>query len=425
MRVRSTPTMLALGFVFASIGCSDPAGPGADDPITELPRNLTVVEQELIERSNGFGLELFRRVVADDERANVVLSPLSASMALGMTLNGAQAGTFDAMRSTLGFGGLSQSEINTAYRDLIDLLTALDPAVRFDIANAIWANETISFRDVFFQAVRASFDAEAASRDFGDSATLEEINDWVDEKTQGFIDSILDDLDPEMAMLLINAIYFEGQWTTRFDPDDTQPGSFTRADGSQVTVDMMRMTDAEISLGGGPGYQVAELPYGGGAFAMTVIVPQGQDARTFAAGLDEAVWAGIVGSLSEPREIDLIAMPKLSIAYDAWLNDALRDMGMQVAFTPQADFSGMSESVGLCIDFVRQKTMLEVDEAGTKAAAVTVVGMRPTSFFGLVADRPYILAIRERLSGTVLFMGLIGDPTFEDSGEPDPQAGCM
>ena len=137
--MRLSPLSLsALVVGLSAAACSDPAGPA--DPIKQLPRSLTLVEQELIERSNGFGLELFRRIVAGDERPIVVLSPLCASMGRGMTLNGARAATFDAMRSTLGFGRLSQVEINEAYRNLIDMLTDLDPAVRFDIANAVWAN---------------------------------------------------------------------------------------------------------------------------------------------------------------------------------------------------------------------------------------------------------------------------------------------
>lgn len=424
MHVRSAPLMLAVALGLTSSGCSDPSGPVQGDPITELPRNLTVVEQELIQRSNDFGLEMFQRVVAEDDRPNVLLSPLSASMALGMTLNGARQGTFDAMSGTLGYEGLSQAEINQAYRDLIDLLTELDPAVRFDIANAIWANEEITFRDAFFEAVRAAFDAEAASRDFGDPATLEEINAWVDEQTDGFIDSILDDLNPDLAMLLVNAIYFDGAWATRFDPDDTAPGTFRRGDGSSVTVDMMRLTEAEVALGSGNDYQAAELPYGGGAFVMTLVVPT-DDARAFADQLDEARWTSILEGLGEPRDIDLLSMPKMSISYDVWLNEALRAMGMGVAFTPDADFTGMSEDVGLCIDFVRQKTMLQIDEAGTKAAAVTAVGVGPTSFNGLMIDRPFILAIRERLSGTVLFVGLVGDPTAEVADPPEPQEGCQ
>jgi serpin B len=186
---------------------------------------------------------------------------------------------------------------------------------------------------------------------------------------------------------------------------------------------MRQRNDAEVALGGGEGYQTGELRYGGGAFAMTIVVPQ-EDVRTFASGLDDALWTEIVLGLGDPGNIDLLSLPKLSLAYDAWLNDALRALGMEVAFTDAADFSGMSETVALCLDFVRQKTMVEVDEAGTRAAAVTAVGVAPTSFFGLVVDRPFVFAIRERLSGTVLFLGLVGDPTVQDSGEPQEQPGC-
>lgn len=430
MRRTSThraPARLAAGVAaFLSFtACSPTTAPDGPEPITELPRSLSVAEQEIIQRSNGFGLELLRRVVAADERPNVVLSPLSATMALGMTLNGARGQTFEDMRSTLGFQGMSQQEINASYRALIDLLRGLDPAVRFTIANALWAREDVTFRDAFFQAVEGAFDAEVATRDFSDPATLDAINAWVSEETEGRIEKILDSLDPALVMLLANAIYFDGQWTTRFDPEDTAPGAFTRADGSTVTVPMMSLSDAEVALGGGAGWQAAELPYGGGAFAMTLVVPSG-DARAFAEALDEAAWEEILASLGEPAEIDLLSMPKLELAYDTWLNDALRDMGMGLAFTEAADFTGMAEAGdAFCIDFVRQKTMLEVDEAGTRAAAVTAVGVGVTSFNGLVVDRPYLLVIRERLSGTILFAGLVGDPTASASGEPEQQEGCL
>ncbi len=214
MRVRTCFVAAAAAAMFAA-GCSNALDPVDAGPIDSLPRSLSASEQALIEHSNAFGLELLRTVVGEDDRPNVVLSPLSASMALGMTLNGARTGTFDAMRSTLGFDDLSQDEINAAYRDLIDLLEDLDPNVRFAIANALWANEDISFREAFFQAVRESFDAEAASRSFADPATLQEINAWVADRTDGLIDAILGTLDPELAMLLVNAIYFEGAWISR------------------------------------------------------------------------------------------------------------------------------------------------------------------------------------------------------------------
>lgn len=426
MRTKTIRLRFFLPAALLLAACGDGAtGPGDDGPITELPRALTSAEQAIVTDGNAFGLALLARMVDTDERPNVILSPLSASMALGMTMNGASGSTLDAMRSTLGFSGLDMTEIDDAYRGLIDLLGDLDPEVQFDIANAIWANQDVPFHDAFFQAVAAAFDARVESSDFAAPATLDAINAWVSDNTNGKIDGIIDELDPDLVMLLLNAIYFDGAWTTEFDPADTRSATFTREDGTTVDVDMMNIDDVELPLGGGAGYQAVELPYGGGAYAMVVVVPSGLvggDVRAFLRDLDADGWNRIIDGLS-PTEVDLVSIPKFTLDYDAYLNDALKAMGMEVAFGPGADFSAMSPRGNeLCIDFVRQKTHLEVDEHGTRAAAATAVGVGPTSFLGLVADHPFAFAIRERLSGTILFAGMVGDPTVEDPG-PEPFEG--
>jgi serpin B len=412
---------LALTVVAAALAaCSQSTSPGAD-PITELPRPLTTAEQALIGASNVFGLELIGRVAAADDRPNVVLSPLSASMALGMTLNGANAATFDSMRAALGFGELTQAEINDSYRELIDLLADLDPAVRFEIANAVWAREGVPFHQAFLDAVSAAFDAAVESRDFADPATLGAINAWVEANTDGLIDSIVEELDEALVMLLVNAIYFDGAWTAQFDPADTREQPFMREDGSSVEVPMMTMDAVEVDRGYGADYAAVELPYGGGAFSMVIVLPrEPTSAREWLAGVDADAWAALVDGLT-PGELDLLQVPKYTLSFDAYLNDALRAMGMDVAFRPGADFTRLSP-IGdqLCIDFVRQKTFIEVDERGTRAAAVTAVGVVLTSFSGFVVDRPFVFAIRERLSGTLLFVGLVGDPTAADAGAAPP-----
>lgn len=423
MRARRFASLVTLSFL-AVVGCSestapDPAGPA----ITELPRALTDSEVEVIHRSTEFGLALMRETVARDERPNVVLSPFSASVALGMTLNGTAGSTFDAMRTTLGFGSLDRDEINAAYKGLLELLVNLDPEVDLLVANSVWANRNVEFRQAFMDAVRQAFDAQVEARDFSDAATLEAINDWVAEKTRERIPTILSQLDPDLVMLLINAVAFDARWRTAFDPDRTRRQPFTRADGSTVDVDMMTIDEVELPLGGGNGYQAAELPYGAGAFSMVLVVPTGPGSiADFVRDLDAARWQEILDGLSN-RRVDLLALPRLKLTYDGLLNDPLAAMGMAEAFGPGADFSALTDRA-VCIDFVRQKTFLEVDEAGTRAAAATAVGVGPTSFNGLVADRPFLIAIRERLSGTLLFMGVIGDPTHEDSGPPEGQGTC-
>jgi serine protease inhibitor len=421
--LRAPSALTAAGsFVVLLAACSDAAGPG-QTVITRLPRDLSVSERAVIVASNAFGFDLASRVFAADPRSNVVLSPLSTSMALGMTLNGADGTTFDAMRAALGFSGMTREAINGAYRDLIDLLTDLDPQVRFEIANAIWANQGFPFHTAFFQAVQEAFDARAESRDFADPATLGAINAWVRQRTGGLIDSIVDQLDPDLVMLLANAIYFDGAWTTQFDSSDTRRQAFTRPDGSTVQVDMMMLDDPDVRAGFGPGYAAVELPYGGEAFAMVVVLPQGStSARAFASALDAAAWDALVAGLG-PSNLAVLGLPKLELTYDTFLNDPLQAMGMGVAFAPGADFTAMSpRGDELCISFVRQKTFIEVDERGTRAAAVTAVGIGVTSLPpSFVADRPFLFAIRERLSGTILFVGLVEDPTAVDPG-PEPAA---
>lgn len=417
----------ALVAATASFGaCGDSTGPGnggGAEPITSLPRALTAGEQEVIARSTAFGLELLGRSVAADERPNVVLSPLSASMALGMTMNGAAGSTFDAMRSTLGFDGMTQSEINASYEGLIDLLTGLDPDVEFGIANALWANEGFPFHQSFFDAVAQAFDATVQTRDFAQPATLDAINGWADQATNGFIPEVLEELDPDLVLLLMNAIFFDGAWTEAFDPADTAPGEFRRADGSTVTVDFMSAANVDFPLAFGPTWNAVELPYGGGAYAMIIVVPEG-DVRTLVSEWTPADWADVRARLTEV-EVDGIWIPKFKIQHDAFLNPVLADMGMEVAFTSGADFSNLSpRGQQLCIDFVRQKTFIEVDEVGTRAAAVTTVGIGPTSFLGLRADRPFFFALHERLSGTLLFTGVVGDPTVEDSGPAAGEGTC-
>jgi serine protease inhibitor len=382
--------------------------------IESLPRPLTRAEQEVIASSNDFAFALLREVHAREQAPNVFISPLSASMALGMTLNGAAGGTFDAMRATLGFAGLSQEEINRAYHDLVALLLDLDPRVELHIANSTWARDGFPFHAEFFDALRTWFDADARQLDFADPGAVDAINRWAGDNTRGRIRRVLESIDPDHILFLLNAVYFKGDWTTRFDRAATAPAPFTLADGRQVEVQSM----SGMIRGGMrwiDGVVIGELPYGGQAFVMNVVLPpHGASLADLIAGLDAGTWAGWTQSLPqdygtvEPMEVRL---PRVELEYETLLNEPLGALGMGVAFTPgQADFSRLTPEDAY-LDFVKQNTFLRVDEEGTEAASVTTVGVRTVSVpAALIVDRPYLLVIRERLSGAVLFMGAIGDP---------------
>jgi serine protease inhibitor len=387
--------------------CSGATDPGAaTSPLTELPRSLSASEQKVLGAANEFTFTLFRQLNGAQRGTNVFVSPLSASMALGMTLNGAAGTTFDQMRAALAFGDASQEQINEGYKGLIALLRGLDNSVEFRLANSIWYRQGFPVQPTFLDATKTWFDAEVQALDFLSPTALKTINGWVDRSTNGKIRSILDDIRPNHVMFLINAIYFKGSWRDRFDPSATRDAQFHAADGRQQSMKLMHRK-GKIRYLETPQFQAVDLPYGRDAFAMTVLLPtEGTDVETLAASLRGEAWARWT---EEFREVDMdLYLPRLKLEYERKLNEDLQALGMIDAFDlDRADFTRMSPSRPLAIDFVKQKTYVDVNEEGTEAAAVTVVAMLESLPPTMRVDRPYLFAIRERLSGTILFIGKI------------------
>ncbi|HTK50466.1 MAG TPA: serpin family protein [Gemmatimonadaceae bacterium] len=405
-----------LATVAVVAACSDSTGPsGGARRITELPRALSSGEQALIGASNTFGFNLLRELDRTRADSNIFMSPLSASMALGMTMNGASGQTFDEMRSTLGFGAQPSAEINASYRSLIDMLRALDQTVDVRIANAIWYRAGFPFEASFLDESKQFFDAKVAPLDFAAAGAVPTINDWVKASTNGKIDNIVDGpISADVVMYLINAIYFNGGWTTRFDKSLTKPDEFTTVDGSSAPVAMMHRTDT-VRVAETADMQVVELPYGGGAFAMTILLPKpGESIAATVSSLSSDSWQLTVAAAT-PQKVDLY-MPRFSLRWDALLNDPLQSLGMRLAFQGDvADFTRMSRTAGnqLYISKVKQKAFVDVHEEGTEAAAATSVEISVTCTCGprvIRIDRPFVFAIRERLSGTILFLGKIVRP---------------
>lgn len=396
----------------ALAGCGgEPLG-----PINGLPRELSVAEQKLITASNGFAFNFFREVVRhEDPDSNVFISPLSAAMALGMTYNGARGETQAAMAQVLGLDHLTTQEANESFRSLIDLLRGLDPRVDFRAANSIWTRQGFTARPEFLDVNRKYFDAQVAALDFGGPKAVETINGWASDNTNGRIPEILKSIGADIVMLLINAIYFKGTWEYEFDRARTAEEPFTLRGGGQRTVSMMRHAGgAYVGYYEGAGFRAVDLPYGGGAYSMTIVLPDaGRDVDSVVAGLSSEAWSALTEGLT--RDSVAIAMPKFQLRWDDSLNAVLKALGMEVAFTGQADLSGIAGNPGdLFISFVKQGTFVDVNEEGTEAAAVTVVGIGIISAGGppmFRVDRPFVFAIRERFSGTILFIGRIMNPT--------------
>lgn len=410
MRLRSLLALIAI------TACNDPNAPSSRAArITALPRTLSGGEQAVIAGSNAFGFGLLRELERTRADSNIFMSPLSASMALGMTMNGAAGETFDEMRAALVFGTQPGAEINASYRSLIDLLRGLDPTVDFRIANSIWYRAGFPFEQTFLDESRQFFDAKVAGLDFAAPTSVPAINGWVNESTNGKIDKIVDGpIADDVVMYLINAIYFNGSWTTRFDKSLTRADQFTTVSGTTAAIAMMRRTDT-VRVAETADAQVVDLPYGGGAYSMTIMLPkQGKSVGAMLSSLTAESWQAAVAATT-PRSVEL-QMPKFSLRWEALLNDPLEALGMRQAFNAGgADFTRMSRTAGtkLYISRVKQKSFVDVHEEGTEAAAVTSVEIRVTCACGpqvIRIDRPFIFAIRERLSGTIIFLGKIVRP---------------
>jgi serpin B len=380
-------------------------------PVQRDFRELTHLEKRLVESDNRFGLKLFREVIRAEagKSKNVFISPLSVSMALGMTLNGAAGGTFEAMQNALELAGLSTEEINQSYKSLMELLVQLDPKVQFEIANSIWYRQGMNFEQTFIDLNKAFFNAAVRDLNFADPQAKDIINAWVNEKTHGRIEKIVDQINPDHVMFLINAIYFKGIWTYRFDPANTQDDRFITVGGSPLPCKMMQVK-GDFSYFANESFQAIDLPYGDAGFSMTILLPKvPSHIDALIAELTPEKWADWLSSFSK-QTVNLY-LPKFAMQYELTMNEVLTALGMGVAFSDAADFTKMYGPGNLKISRVKHKSFVQVDEEGTEAAAVTSVEIVVVSVGGgailMRVDHPFVFAIRENHSQTILFIGKV------------------
>ncbi len=402
-------TCLLLFFCVISVSCGDNITSGDGEyTIDALPRALSSTETSLISNTNEFGFRLLKEVNKTEPDKNLFISPLSVSMALGMTYNGTDGDTKTEMHSVLGYGNMNDTEINDSYKSLIDLLTGLDHGVDFSIANSIWHRNTFQAEQSFLNTCRDYFYAEVAGLDFSSPQAVSTINNWVANSTSGKIEKIIEQIPGNVIMYLINAIYFKGSWSIQFDKNNTYDGIFNLLEGTPKNITMMKERN-DFFIFQSHSYSAIDLDYGGKAFSMSIFLPtDNQDinaminnfSSTFISEFDD----------NRLKQEIYVHLPKFKLEYENKLNNELIDMGMPSAFGPGADFSRIQSPSNLKIDEVKHKTFVEVNEEGTTAAAVTSVSMTDSAPMGFYLDRPFLFIIREKLSGTVLFIGKIVDP---------------
>ncbi len=383
--------------------------------ITQEPKPIHLSDDaaKMVQADNRFGFDLFRKAMETDSLSeNRMISPLSVSLCLTMVYNGASGTTKAAFDSVLHYKEISNTDINKSAKELMDALTTVDKQVTFEIANAIWYHTGLPVNENFISTNKKYLDAEVAALDFNDPASVTTINDWVNKKTHGKINKIIDRLNEDEMMALINALYFKGDWRFQFKKSNTAKENFHKADGTTVQVDMMKTHEGNtFSFYHDETIKLVEMPYGRGNFSMVAILPVNGSLNGIIPLLTPENWDTWLDQAFEVKDIH-VEIPKFEFQYKLSLSDILKIMGLSVAFSDQADFSGISEDVFLKMSRVIHKTYIKTDEEGTEAAAVTYSGMANTSFDvnEFIADKPFFFAIREKFTGAILFAGIINDP---------------
>jgi len=408
------PVLIILCILTGAALSSCSKDPGQEPDLTPKTIELTAKGAEVIAFGNEFGIELFTKVAGVEDK-NFMLSPLSASAALTMLLNGCAGDTYDQLKGTLKYPeGMTISEINEVYKSLVTQLLVVDPKVKLALANAIFYRQGFNVKNPFLATMENDFDAEIAGLDFSQPSALTTINKWASDNTNGKIPKVLNEISAEAVMFIMNALYFKGDWSYQFDKDLTSDREFYTGGSGSVDISTMK-GDVGSRVAYGTGYRAIEMPYGQTNFTMVVIVPEGT-LTEFNASFDAQKWNTITSTIDNQEKFGelTVYMPKFKFSYEKYLNDQLQSMGMLDAFSPGlADLSGITDA-SIFVSFVKQNTFVEVDEEGTEAAAVTTIGIELTSLppqpQEFKIDRPFVFAIRERTTNTLLFIGQVVNP---------------
>jgi serpin B len=379
---------------------------------------LPATGSSVISASNQFAFNFLHSTLQQDTtNSNKLISPLSIYMALSMVYNGANNATKDSIANVLQLSGIDINSLNEVCQSLITQLPQEDNEVQFSIANSIWYNQGFQPLDSFLNVTQNFYEASVQPLDFANPASINTINNWVAQKTNNKIPKVIDFISPTDLMYLIDAIYFNGAWKYAFKTSDTYTDNFYLADGSAQPDSFMK-EQIKADMYADSTFSLIELPYGGGkSYSMYIMLPanQQQPISTFASLMNESILSNAISKMDSVNvQVDI---PKWEYSYSiANMQPELSMLGMGIAFDTSADFSNMYNPA-LVRPYITQaihKTYIKVDEQGTQAAAVTVIGVGPTAVeFPPVfkANHPFLYVIIEKQTGTVLFTGIINDPS--------------
>lgn len=403
---------------------------------TATPAKITLVQSEkqrvsspaigtsdiaaLVDGNSAFAFKLYQALSA--QNGNLFYSPYSISLALAMAYGGARGDTEKQMADTLQFR-LSQTLLHPAF-DSLDLQLAQrgqgakgsdGQGFRLHVVNAMWGQQGFSFLPDYLDLLAENYGAGLRLLDFAKAPeqSRQTINDWVSQQTEQKIKNLLppDSIKELTRLVLTNAIYFNAAWQDQFKPESTVDGQFHLLTGSDVSVRMIKQMEI-LGYAAGDNYQAVELPYDGRELSMVILLPKADQFKNFESTLDSQRVSSIINSIyNQPVNL---SMPKFKIESEFSLKDTLSAMGMPIAFTDSADFSGIDGRKDLLITYVAHKAYVSVDEKGTEAAAATAVVVGPTAIpaqpVQVTIDHPFIFLIRDIKTGTILFVGRVMNP---------------
>lgn len=379
------------------------------------------VDDRIVTANEQFALQLYEAIVQQSDELPAFISPLSISIALAMVYNGSDGETKQQLADALQLTGMSMEQVNSGFSALQQLIEKADPDVRLAIANSIWAREGIPFHDEFLALNQHYFGAEVSELDFSQQEAVDTINDWVDRRTESMISEIIEGpISDETIMYLINAIYFKGEWTKPFQEEMTREEPFYLSNGETITHPLM-VQSGFFDYMENKHVQAIRLPYGEEQnISMLVFLPsETSDLEAFHSMLTVDNWRNWKGEFESTQ--GSILLPRFTMQYEETLNDMLQSLGIVDAFSAQsANFSNMlqtSPAANAYISDVKHKSIIEVNEVGTEAAAVTGITAgitsMPANYFHMKVNRPFFFAIVEEATDTILFMGAVEHP--EDS----------
>lgn len=413
--------ILILAFVSVALfsSCSEENGGGDKTPDKARDNiSLSRAETDVLDKTNQFAIGLMERYAEENPNTNFVISPLSLSMALSMTANGADGLTQEEILTTLGFGKAAIFDANSLNKKLLNALPSTDNSTKVAFANAMWFDSNAEdFISPEFTATLSKYYDSPLNiiDDLGSEKGMNAINSWSKEHTSNLIPQLLSKpLDSRTLMALTNALYFKGSWASKFDKKNTTPSRFINLDLSTSQVEMMNRRQLAAQAFQDDSYKAIALPYGNNAYCMVILVPEfgTHPANLFTAENLESILQ-LVKEESFETHVNL-SLPRFSVENTIDFVPILKDLGINEAFTEKADFSGLwTEPVEeFCISIVLQASKIIVDEEGTEAASSSLSsGMAtspgPIKSEDFIVDRPFAFAIAERTSGTILFTGAI------------------